>query len=63
MRQNLTFFKVKLDSNVDRERLVRIELKQYENMDRAVERQLIKSVVRVERREKRKGDSAEKEGR
>ena len=48
--QDLTFFKVKLDSKVDRERLVRIELKQYENMDRA-ERQLIKSVERVERKE------------
>ena len=40
IKQDLTFFKVKLDSEVDRERLVRIELKQYENMDRA-ERQLI----------------------
>ena len=49
-QQDLTFFKVKLDSKVDRERLVRIELKQYENMDRA-ERQLIKSVERVERKE------------
>ena len=49
-KQDLTFFQVKLDSKVDRERLVRIELKQYENMDRA-ERQLIKSVERVERKE------------
>ena len=49
-KKHLTFFKVKLDSKVDRERLVRIELKQYENMDRA-ERQLIKSVERVERKE------------
>ena len=49
-KQDLTFFKVKLDSNVERERLVRKELKQYENMDRA-ERQLIKSVERVERKE------------
>ena len=48
--QDLTFFKVKLNSNVDRERLVRIEHKQYENMDRA-ESQLIKSVERVERKE------------
>ena len=48
--QDLTFLKVKLDSKVDGERLVRIELKQYENMDRA-ERQLIKSVERVERKE------------
>ena len=32
---------------MDRERLVRIELKQYENMDKA-ERQLIKSVERKE---------------
>ena len=37
--------KVKLDSKVDRERLLRIELKQYEN------RQVIKSVERVERKE------------
>jgi len=34
LEQNMTFFTVKLDSKVDRERLVRIELKQYENMDR-----------------------------
>ena len=40
---------------MDRERLVRIELKQYENMDRA-ERQLIKS---VERKEIKKGDRTE----
>ena len=45
--QDLTFFKVKLDSKVDGERLARIELKQYENMDRA-ERQLIKTVERKE---------------
>ena len=51
--QDLTFFKVKLDSKVDRERLVRIELKQYENMDRA-ERQLIKSVERKEIKKRRR---------
>ena len=48
--QDLTFFKVKLDSKMERKRFVRIELKQYENMDRA-DRQLIKSVERVERKE------------
>jgi len=40
LEQDMTFFKVKLDSKVDRERLLRIELKQYESMDRE-ERQLI----------------------
>ena len=43
-----------LDSKVERERLVRIELKQYENMDRA-ERQL--------NREQRKKRDREQKGR
>ena len=50
---------------MDRERLVRIELKQYENMDRA-ERQLIKSVECREKRnkvEKEIKQRAEKEER
>ena len=58
VKQDLTFFKVKLDSNVDRERLVRIELNQYENMDRA-ESQLIKIAERVERKESKEGDRTE----
>ena len=42
-----------LDSKVDRERLVRTELKQYNIMDRE-ERQLIKSVERKEIKKRRR---------